>query len=113
MVVENELTHARFLIARMPMLSPEVAFQPATDALATRRRAGRPRAGDRLVATVERGISVLSRQSPADGPGRLASHGRRRRATGGLLPDLSQAERARSRSRTDWRDHARQLARVP
>ena len=37
------------------------------------------RAGRRLVAAVERGISVLPREPSADGSGRLASHGRKRR----------------------------------
>ena len=45
-----------------------------------RRDSRRARAGRRLVAAVERGIPVLSRQSPADGPGRAPSHGRERRA---------------------------------
>src|ERR1700678_3414742 len=98
------------------------AFQAGADAIATRTRIGGAhesgvgarhrfasercdargtRAGRRLVATVERGVPVLPCQSPADGLGRLASHGRERRAPASLLPYLPKAERARSRSGTD------------
>ena len=47
------------------------------------------RAGLGLVAAVERGIPVLSRQPPANGSGRAPPHGRRRRSVGCLLPHLS------------------------
>ncbi len=43
---------------------------------------GRTRAGLGLVAAVERGIPVLSCQSPADGSNRAPSHGGRRRSAG-------------------------------
>src|SRR5579872_6334159 len=118
----------------MLTLSPKLAFQAAADAIATedlalegfhesgvgarcvfaskRCDATGTRAGGRVVATVERGIPVLSRQSPADGACRLASDGRERRTARSLLRDLSQAERARPRTRADGQDPARQLARV-